>query len=91
ILVKGDIPCTRKSTLSLDYRLFEGEHAAYIATSSVQQSSATLTRKQMIAELKDVSNDLGEKKSKIDRVIQVLELEENDEGVVGVTIRMPTK
>ncbi|MCI31271.1 hypothetical protein A2U01_0052483 [Trifolium medium] len=59
ILVKGDIPCTRKSTLSLDYR------------------------KQMIAELKDVSNDLGEKKFKIDHVIQALELKENDEGVVG--------
>ncbi|MCI39039.1 hypothetical protein A2U01_0060268 [Trifolium medium] len=37
----------------------------------------------MITELKDVSNDLGEKKFKIDRVIQALELEENDEGVVG--------
>ncbi|MCI61111.1 envelope-like protein, partial [Trifolium medium] len=32
ILAKGDIPYTRKSPLSLDYRLFEGEHVADIAT-----------------------------------------------------------
>ncbi|MCI37871.1 hypothetical protein A2U01_0059098 [Trifolium medium] len=56
--------------------MFEGEHAADIATPSVQQSSGSLTRKQMIAELQDVSSDLGEKKSKIDRVIQDLMLEE---------------
>ncbi|MCI36689.1 envelope-like protein, partial [Trifolium medium] len=53
ILVKSDIPCIRKSPLSLDYRLFEGEHVAYIATPSVQQPSDSLTRKQMIAELQD--------------------------------------
>ncbi|MCI91631.1 hypothetical protein A2U01_0112925 [Trifolium medium] len=34
----------------------------------------------MIAELQDVSNDLGEKKSKVDPVIQALILEENAEG-----------
>ncbi|MCI58365.1 hypothetical protein A2U01_0079620, partial [Trifolium medium] len=64
-------------------RLFEGEHAADIATPSVQQSSGTLTRQQMIAELQDVSNDLGEKKSKVDRVIQALMLEENAEADMG--------
>ncbi|MCI86712.1 envelope-like protein, partial [Trifolium medium] len=37
IFVKSDIPRTRKSPLSVDYRLFEGEHAADIATPSVQQ------------------------------------------------------
>ncbi|MCI68378.1 hypothetical protein A2U01_0089639, partial [Trifolium medium] len=31
----------------------------------------------MIAELEDVSNDLGEKKAKIDRIIQALMMEEN--------------
>ncbi|MCI87536.1 hypothetical protein A2U01_0108820, partial [Trifolium medium] len=31
----------------------------------------------MIAELEDVSMDLGEKKAKIDRVIQTLMMEEN--------------
>ncbi|MCI85868.1 hypothetical protein A2U01_0107147, partial [Trifolium medium] len=31
----------------------------------------------MIAELEDVSNDLGEKKAKVDRVIQALRLEED--------------
>ncbi|MCI76703.1 hypothetical protein A2U01_0097973, partial [Trifolium medium] len=43
-------------------------------------------RKQMIADLKDVSKALGEKKFKLDCVIQALELEgetvvvENEEG-----------
>ncbi|MCH94597.1 hypothetical protein A2U01_0015560, partial [Trifolium medium] len=76
-----DIPCKRKSPLSLDYRLFEGAQAADIATTSVQKSSVTLTRKQMIADLKDVSKTLGEKKSKLDRVIQAIELEENAEAM----------
>ncbi|MCI07877.1 hypothetical protein A2U01_0028946, partial [Trifolium medium] len=62
--------------MSLDYRLFEGDHAADIATPSVLQGSGRLTRKQMIAELEDVSIDLGEKKAKIDRVIQALMMEE---------------
>ncbi|MCI81053.1 hypothetical protein A2U01_0102325, partial [Trifolium medium] len=47
------------------------------------QPSASLTRKQMIAELQDVSNNLGEKKSKVDRVIQALMLEENVEAADG--------
>ncbi|MCI77720.1 hypothetical protein A2U01_0098990 [Trifolium medium] len=42
-----------------------------------------MTRKQMIAELQDVSNDLGEKKSKIDRVIQALMLEDGDDVAEG--------
>ncbi|MCI50638.1 hypothetical protein A2U01_0071882 [Trifolium medium] len=37
----------------------------------------------MIAELQDVSNDLSEKKSKIDRVIQALMLEEDTDVVEG--------
>ncbi|MCI40597.1 hypothetical protein A2U01_0061830, partial [Trifolium medium] len=63
--------------------MFEGEHVADIATLSVLQSSASLTRKQMIAELQDVSNGLGENKSKVDRVIQALMLEENVDAADG--------
>ncbi|MCI65149.1 hypothetical protein A2U01_0086407 [Trifolium medium] len=37
----------------------------------------------MIAELQDVSNDLGENKSKVDRVIQAFMLEENTEVDMG--------
>ncbi|MCI75027.1 hypothetical protein A2U01_0096293, partial [Trifolium medium] len=36
-----------------------------------------------IAELEDVSNDLGEKKAKIDCVIQALMMEENADGDEG--------
>ncbi|MCI95867.1 hypothetical protein A2U01_0117166, partial [Trifolium medium] len=67
----------------MDYRLFEGEHAADIAIPSVQQTSGRLTRKQMIAELEEVSNDLGEKKDKVDRVIQALLMEENADVAEG--------
>ncbi|MCI43523.1 hypothetical protein A2U01_0064760, partial [Trifolium medium] len=79
----SDVPCTRKSPLSLDYRLFEGEHTADIATPSVQQTSGSLTIKQMIAELEDVSADMGEKNAKIDRVIQALMMEENADVAEG--------
>ncbi|MCI73626.1 hypothetical protein A2U01_0094890, partial [Trifolium medium] len=49
----------------------------------VQQASGSLTIKQMIAELEDVSNDLGEKKTKIDRVIKALMREENADVAEG--------
>ncbi|MCH99359.1 envelope-like protein, partial [Trifolium medium] len=86
ILVSTDVACKRESALSLDYRLFEGTHVSDIATTSVKKPAGVLTRKQMIADLKDVSKALGEKKFKIDRVIQALVLEEeaiaveNEEG-----------
>ncbi|MCI75628.1 hypothetical protein A2U01_0096897, partial [Trifolium medium] len=37
----------------------------------------------MIAALEDVINDLGEKKAKIDRVIQALRMEENADVAEG--------
>ncbi|MCH84680.1 envelope-like protein [Trifolium medium] len=86
ILVSGDVASKRESPLSLDYRLLEGTHVADIATTFVKKPAGALTRKQMIADLKDVSKALGEKKFKLDRVIQALVLEEeavaveNEEG-----------
>ncbi|MCH92156.1 envelope-like protein [Trifolium medium] len=76
ICVSTDVPCKRESALSLDYRLFEGTHAADIAPPFVKKPTGVLTRKQMIADLKDISKALGENKFKIDRVIQALEHEE---------------
>ncbi|MCH95122.1 envelope-like protein [Trifolium medium] len=81
IRVNIDVPCKRESPLSLDYRLLEGTHVSDIATLSVKKPTATLTRKQMIADLKDVSKALGEKKFKVDLVIQALELEEETVAV----------
>jgi hypothetical protein len=39
-------------------------------------SNVSMTRKQMIADLKDVSKALGDKKLKLDKVIEALESEE---------------
>ncbi|MCI01551.1 hypothetical protein A2U01_0022578, partial [Trifolium medium] len=61
---------------SLDYRLFEGTHAADIAPASVKKPTGTVSRKQMIADLKIVSKTLDDKKFLVDHVIQALELEE---------------
>ncbi|MCI16956.1 envelope-like protein [Trifolium medium] len=81
IRVNIDVPCKRESHMSLDYRLLEGTHVSDIATPSVKKPIATLTRKQMITDLKDVSKALGAKKFKVDRVIQALELEEETVAV----------
>ncbi|MCI80472.1 hypothetical protein A2U01_0101743, partial [Trifolium medium] len=52
-----------ESDLSLDYRLFEGTHAADIAASSAQKPTGAITRQQMITDLKLVSKALDDKKN----------------------------
>ncbi|MCI88657.1 hypothetical protein A2U01_0109944, partial [Trifolium medium] len=49
-----------ESDLSLDYRLFEGTHAADIAATSAQKATCAISRKQMIADLKLVSKALDD-------------------------------
>ncbi|GAU48712.1 hypothetical protein TSUD_281050 [Trifolium subterraneum] len=80
IYTEADVPKRSDSDLSLGYRLFEGTHAVDIAAPIVahvaRKPTGVLTRQQMIADLKEVSKSLGEKKNVLDRVIQALELEE---------------
>ena len=80
ILRKSDFPMKRKAPLILHSKLFEGTHAPDIATASVQKSSAALTRKDMIAELKATCKGLEDQKLKLEAVIQALELEEAGAG-----------
>ncbi|MCI29883.1 envelope-like protein, partial [Trifolium medium] len=80
IYIAADVSCAREADLSLDYRLFERSHAADIAGPSGKKSGDTLSKKQMIADLKETSKALEEKKLKIDRVIQALEAEVVEEG-----------
>ncbi|PNX88472.1 envelope-like protein, partial [Trifolium pratense] len=68
--------CMRDSDWSLDFRMFEGTHVVDIAAPSVRQPTGAMTRRQMVANLKEVSKSLCEKKDLVDRVIQALELEE---------------
>ncbi|MCI36918.1 envelope-like protein, partial [Trifolium medium] len=76
ICIESDVPSRRESDLSLDYKLFEGTHAADIAPPSAKKSTSAITRQQMIADLKVVSKAPDDKKFLVDRVIQALELEE---------------
>ncbi|MCI33476.1 envelope-like protein, partial [Trifolium medium] len=62
ICTAADVPCVREADLSLDYRLFEGSHAADIAGPSTKKSNDTLSKKQMIADLKETSKALEERK-----------------------------
>ncbi|MCI65162.1 hypothetical protein A2U01_0086420, partial [Trifolium medium] len=51
-----------------------------IAPPSVKKSNSTMTKKQMIADLKESSKALEARKLKIGRVIQALEAEVEKEG-----------
>jgi hypothetical protein len=84
ILRSSDFPMKRKAPLILHSKLFEGTHAPDIATASVQRSSAALTRKDMIAELKATCKGLEDQKLKLEAVIQALELEEAGAGINAV-------
>ncbi|MCH84151.1 envelope-like protein, partial [Trifolium medium] len=75
ILTATDEESPRQSDLCLDYRLFEGTHAADIAGASGSKSSGTLSKQHMIDELKESSKALAERKEAIDRVIAALEAE----------------
>ncbi|MCI73711.1 hypothetical protein A2U01_0094975, partial [Trifolium medium] len=61
---------------------FEGPHAADIAGPSGKKSGDILSKKQIIADLKETSKALEEKKLKIECVIQALETEVAKEGGV---------
>ncbi|XP_045810736.1 uncharacterized protein LOC123905146 [Trifolium pratense] len=84
ICTNSDVPVSRPSALTMDFRLLEGKHAADIAVASLKTPAVGMTKRQMIANLREVSNMLGEKKELVDGVIQALELEQsqvNEDGV----------
>ncbi|CAJ2665174.1 unnamed protein product [Trifolium pratense] len=84
ICTNSDVPVSRPSALTMDFRLLEGKHAADIAVASLKTPAVGMTKRQMIANLREVSNMLGEKKELVDGVIQALELEKsqvNEDGV----------
>ncbi|CAJ2629912.1 unnamed protein product [Trifolium pratense] len=85
ICTNSDVPVSRPSALTMDFRLLEGKHAADIAVASLKTPAVGMTKRQMIANLREVSNMLGEKKELVDGVIQALELEQSqaNEDEVG--------
>ncbi|XP_045807644.1 uncharacterized protein LOC123901690 [Trifolium pratense] len=84
ICTNSDVPVSRPSALTMDFRLLEGKHAADIAVASLKTPAVGMTKRQMIANLREVSNMLGEKKELIDGVIQALELEQSQANEDGV-------
>ncbi|XP_045791401.1 uncharacterized protein LOC123886105 [Trifolium pratense] len=71
-------------TLICDYWKEKGKHAADIAVASLKTPAVGMTKRQMIANLREVSNMLGEKKELVDGVIQALELEQSQANEDGV-------
>ncbi|XP_045822302.1 uncharacterized protein LOC123915204 [Trifolium pratense] len=84
ICTNSDVPVPRPSALTIDFRLLEGTHAADIAVASLKKPAAGMTKRQMIANLREVSKMLGEKKELVDGVIQALELEQSQANEDGV-------
>ncbi|XP_045796316.1 uncharacterized protein LOC123890702 [Trifolium pratense] len=84
ICTNSDVPVSRPSALTMDFRLLEGKHAADIAVASLKTPAVGMTKRQMIANLREVSNMLGEKKELVDGVIQALELEQSQANEDGV-------
>ncbi|XP_045794053.1 uncharacterized protein LOC123888927 [Trifolium pratense] len=84
ICTNSDVPVSRPSALTMDFRLLEGTHAADIAVASLKKPAAGMTKRQMIANLREVSKMLGEKKELVDGVIQALELEQSQANEDGV-------
>ncbi|CAJ2659431.1 unnamed protein product [Trifolium pratense] len=84
ICTESDVPVTRPSAFTMDFRLLEGTHVADIVVASLKKSATVMTKRQMIANLKEVSKMLCEKKELVDGVIQALELEQTQADEVGV-------
>ncbi|PNX59931.1 envelope-like protein, partial [Trifolium pratense] len=53
ICTKSDVPVSRPSALTMDFRLLEGKHAADIAVASLKTPAAGMTKRQMIANLRE--------------------------------------
>ncbi|PNX67767.1 envelope-like protein, partial [Trifolium pratense] len=53
ICTNSDVPVPRPSALTIDFRLLEGTHAADIAVASLKKPAAGMTKRQMIANLRE--------------------------------------
>jgi hypothetical protein len=88
ILTADDVPKKRESPLTLHFILFGSHHVADLAEASAPTSTSTsaaagsgfMTRKDIVAALKDTSKYLDERKAIFERMIMALA---NEEVVVG--------
>ncbi|PNX79752.1 gag-protease polyprotein, partial [Trifolium pratense] len=61
IQLNSDVPSTRKSPLTVHYRLFEGTHVPDIVATSGKQTSDSMSRKDVIVKLKNTCKVLDKK------------------------------
>jgi hypothetical protein len=72
-----DVPKKRESPLSLHYKLFGNHHVPdIVGTSDAAATVGYMTRKDIIAALRDTCLVLDEKKAQFERMILALENEE---------------
>jgi hypothetical protein len=77
ILTAADVPKKRESPLSLHYKLFGNHHVPdIVGTSDAAATVGYMTRKDIIAALRDTCLVLDEKKAQFERMILALENEE---------------
>jgi hypothetical protein len=87
ILSAADVPKKRESPLTLHFKLFESRHVADLvgasASASTTATSGTglMTRKEIVAALKDTCKYLDERKALFQKIILALDNEEVDVGV----------
>jgi hypothetical protein len=87
ILSAADVPKKRESPLTLHFKLFESRHVADLVGASASASTTAtagtglMTRKEIVAALKDTCKYLDERKALFQKIILALDNEEADVGV----------
>jgi hypothetical protein len=87
ILSAADVPKKRESPLTLHFKLFESRHVADLVGASASASTTAtagtglMTRKEIVAALKDTCKYLDERKALFQKIILALDNEEVDVGV----------
>jgi hypothetical protein len=87
ILYAADVPKKRESPLTLHFKLFESRHVADLVGASASASTTAtagtglMTRKEIVAALKDTCKYLDERKALFQKIILALDNEEVDVGV----------
>jgi hypothetical protein len=80
-----DVAKPREAPLSFHFKLFAKHHAPdIVGTSGTKAPEATMSRKEIVAALKDTCAMLDEKKTLFEKMIAALEKEEEVAEVVGI-------
>ncbi|XP_058725980.1 uncharacterized protein LOC131597292 [Vicia villosa] len=81
ILKAKDSVCKRESALSFHYKLLQ--RSDDITSAGTSQTSKSVSKSSLIAKLKETCKEFDNRKMKLEKLIQSLELESNDEDNSG--------